>query len=162
MRPILTVLGALLLAAPAGAEPPIASQAGRPRESRDYTGPYSVYGPGLTYKQPSDYTGPYSTRGQGQSSRPFFASGPTSTFLGVDTTVTVPDGGEALVGGYSRLSEGRNEFGVPGVGKVPYLDRGFRNVGFGRDVKRTTLSVKARIIIMAEEEERQTGVRPER
>jgi hypothetical protein len=27
-----------------------------------YTGPYSVYGPGLTYRQDSNYTGPYSGR----------------------------------------------------------------------------------------------------
>jgi hypothetical protein len=152
MRPTLTVLAVLLLAAPARADPPIASQSGSYRRSSDYTGPYSVYGPGLTYKQSS-------SSGQ-TSSRPFFSSRPTSTFLSFQGSAVVPDGGEALLAGYSTLSEGRNEFGAPGLGKVPYLDRGFRNVGVGRDIKRTTVSVRARIIILSEEEERQTGVRP--
>jgi hypothetical protein len=152
MRSIVTGLAVLLLAAPAFADPPIASQSGSRRASRDYLGPYSVYGPGLTYKQPSGYTGPL-------RQRPFSVF-PTFTSLSVNTSVTVPDGGEALVGGYSTLSEGRNEFGAPGLGKTPYLDRGFRNVGAGRSVKRTTLSVKVRVIILSEEEERQTGVRP--
>src|ERR1700682_1514939 len=48
-----------------------------------------------------------------------FVPGPTVTTIRVGTTVTVPDGGTALVGGYSRLSEGRTEYGVPVVGKVP-------------------------------------------
>jgi hypothetical protein len=144
MRSTVTVLAVLLLAAPAWADPPIASQAGSYRRSADYTGPYSVYGPGLTYRQP------------------FFGSRPTFTSIAASTSVTVPDGGEALVAGCSTMSEGRNEFGTPGLGKTPYLDRGFRNVGSGRSVSRTTLSVKVRIINLAEEEERQTGVRPER
>lgn len=43
---------------------------------RPYYGPYSVYGPGLTYRQPDFYYGPLGT-----------------TFLRAQTTVTVPDGG---------------------------------------------------------------------
>jgi hypothetical protein len=46
------------------------------------------------------------------------------------------------------------------VGKAPYAGRGFNNVGSGRSVGRTTLSVRVRVISLAEEEERQTGVRP--
>jgi type II secretory pathway component GspD/PulD (secretin) len=137
MRTILPVLAALLsagfLAAPARAQ-----SAG----SSGYYGPYSVYGPGLTYRQPTTYTGPYSTS------------------VRIQTTVTVPDRGEVLLGGLSSFSEGRNEFGAPVLGKTPYLGRAFRNVGYGRDVRRTTVSVRVRVIDLAEEEERQTGVRP--
>src|SRR5689334_6815762 len=50
------------------------------------------------------------------------------------TTVVVPDGGEALAARYGTYSEGRNEFGVPGLGKLPYAGRGFRNIGQGRTV----------------------------
>jgi Flp pilus assembly secretin CpaC len=110
-----------------------------PRGSAAYFGPYSVYGPGLTYRQPSFYYGPYAT-------------------VRANTTVSAPDGGEALVGGFRRYSEGRNEFGAPVLGKVPYLGRGVRNVGYGRDIRSTTQSVRVRVIILAEEEERQTGV----
>ena len=37
-----------------------------------------------------------------------------------------------LLGGIKRLSEGRNEFGVPMLSKLPYINRLFRNVGIGR------------------------------
>jgi Flp pilus assembly secretin CpaC len=79
--------------------------------------------------------------------------------IGVQTSVMVPDRGTALLGGYSRVSEGRNEYGVPGVGKVPYLGRGFRNVGYGRSIATGRVSVSVRIIDLREEEYRQTGYR---
>ena len=85
----------------------------------------------------------------------------------LSVTVEVPgplrpllDGrGQVLLGGYSRVSEGRNEFGTPGLGKVPYLGRGLGNVGYGREVKTGQVIVGVRIINLYEEEERQTGVR---
>ena len=43
-------------------------------------------------------------------------------FVAVVTTVSVPDGGTVLLGGIKRLSEGRNEFGVPLLSKVPYVE----------------------------------------
>jgi len=46
---------------------------------------------------------------------------PTFSFVNVSTTVSVPDGGTILLGGIKRLSEGRSEFGVPMLDKVPYL-----------------------------------------
>jgi hypothetical protein len=145
MRPILPVLAALLsagfLAAPVRAQSPAGSRPATGSGSA-YYGPYSVYGPGLTYRQPTTYTGPYSTS------------------VRIQTTVTVPDRGEVLLGGISSFSEGRNEFGAPVLGKTPLLSRGFRNVGYGRDVRSTTVSVRVRVINLAEEEERQTGVRP--
>src|SRR5260370_30865832 len=123
MRPTLPVLGvlllALVLAAPARAQ---SSVPARRTLSNDY-GPYAVYGPGLTYRQPSFYSGPYSTSVRARSS------------------VLVPDGGEALVGGYSSASEGRNQSGTPVLGKTPYLCRGLNNVGYGRTLPNTSVSV---------------------
>jgi hypothetical protein len=146
MRTILTALAVLLSAAavtaPARAQSPTSPRPSSPPGSGSVYGPYSVYGPGLTYRQPSFYAGPYATS------------------LRAQTSVTVPDRGEALVAGYRRLSEGRNEFGAPVLGKTPYLNRGFKNVGSGRSISRTTLSARVRVIILAEEEERQTGLRP--
>ncbi len=55
---------------------------------------------------------------------------PTYTNIGVQTSVAVPDGGTAALGGYGRVSEGRTDYGVPGLGGVPYLGRGFRNTGY--------------------------------
>jgi type II secretory pathway component GspD/PulD (secretin) len=91
--------------------------------------------------------------------QPRFVVVPTVTNIRVQTTVTVPDGGTALVGGYSRLSEGRTEYGVPVLGKVPYVGRGFRNVGYGRTIVSGKVTATVRIIDLREEEFRQTGVR---
>ncbi len=87
-----------------------------------------------------------------------FVQQPTFTSIQVQTTVTVPDGGTVLMGGFKRLSEGRNEFGPPILSKIPYVNRLFRNVGFGREAESLMIMVTPRIIINEEEEFRQTGV----
>ena len=77
---------------------------------------------------------------------------PTLTVIRLQTTATVPDGGTVTLGGYSRLAEGRTEFGaLPG--------RPFRNVGYGRSAAGTRVNVRVRIIDLREEEYRQTGYR---
>ena len=65
-----------------------------------------------------------------------------------------PDGGTVLLGGIKRLSEGRNEFGVPMLNKIPYVSRLFKNVGIGRETQSLMMMVTPRIIIQEEEEER--------
>jgi general secretion pathway protein D len=77
---------------------------------------------------------------------------PTFSFTTVSTTVNVPDGGTVLLGGIKRLSEGRNERGVPMLSKLPYVSRLFKNVGIGRNTQSLMLMVTPRIIIQAEEE----------
>jgi general secretion pathway protein D len=79
---------------------------------------------------------------------------PSFAFISVVTTVSVPDGGTVLLGGIKRLSEGRNEFGVPLLSKVPYINRLFRNIGIGRETDSLMMMVTPRIIIQEEEEER--------
>ncbi len=79
---------------------------------------------------------------------------PAFSFVSVVTTVSVPDGGTVLLGGIKRLNEGRNEFGVPLLSKVPYINRLFRNVGIGRTTDSLMMMVTPRIIIQEEEEER--------
>src|SRR5215475_15113308 len=64
-----------------------------------------------------------------------FIQQPVFNSISVQTTVMVPDGGTVLLGGLKRMSEGRNEFGPPVLSKIPYLDRLFRNVGYGREVQ---------------------------
>jgi general secretion pathway protein D len=78
---------------------------------------------------------------------------PTFSFVTVTTTVSVPDGGTVLLGGIKRLSEGRNEFGVPMLNKLPYINRLFKNVGIGRETQSLMMTVTPRIIIQEEEEE---------
>ncbi len=84
---------------------------------------------------------------------------PTFSFVTVTTTVSVPDGGTVLLGGIKRLSEGRNEFGVPMLNKLPYVSRLFKNVGIGRETQSLMMMVTPRIIIQEEEEER-LGIMP--
>lgn len=77
---------------------------------------------------------------------------PSFSFFTVATTVSVPDGGTVLLGGVKRLSEGRNEFGVPLLSKIPYVNRLFRNIGIGRETQSLMMMVTPRIIIQEEEE----------
>jgi len=79
---------------------------------------------------------------------------PTFSYVTVTTTVSVPDGGTVLLGGIKRLSEGRNEFGVPLLNKLPYINRLFKNVGIGRETQSLMMMVTPRIIIQEEEEEK--------
>ncbi len=79
---------------------------------------------------------------------------PTFQFVSVVTTVSVPDGGTVLLGGIKRLSEGRNERGIPLLSKLPYINRLFRNVGIGRQSDSLMMMVTPRIIIQEEEEEK--------
>jgi len=85
---------------------------------------------------------------------------PTFSFVTVTTTVSVPDGGTVLLGGIKRLSEGRNEFGVPILNKIPYINRLFSNVGIGRETQSLMMMVTPRIIIQEEEEFNLTGQQP--
>jgi type II secretory pathway component GspD/PulD (secretin) len=87
-----------------------------------------------------------------------FIQQPVFNTITVQTTVMVPDGGTVLMGGLKRLSEGRNEFGPPIISKIPYLNRLFTNVGYGREVESLMLMVTPRIIIQEEEEFTATGL----
>jgi general secretion pathway protein D len=79
---------------------------------------------------------------------------PTLAVVTIATTVSVPDGGTVLLGGIKRLSEGRDERGIPLLSKVPYVNRLFRNVGIGRSTDSLMMMVTPRIIIQEEEEEK--------
>jgi type II secretory pathway component GspD/PulD (secretin) len=87
-----------------------------------------------------------------------FVQMPTFSTLTISSTVVVPDGGTVLLGGLKTLSEGRNEFGPPVLSKIPYLNRLFKNVGYGREAQSLMMMVTPRIIINREEQERATGV----
>ena len=52
---------------------------------------------------------------------------------------------------------GTNEFGPPVLSKIPYIDRLFKNVGYGRDTSSLLIMVTPRIIINEEEEQQFLG-----
>lgn len=82
-----------------------------------------------------------------------FVQQPTISQIQLNTTVNVPDGGTVLLGGLKTMAEARNEFGPPILSKIPYLNRLFKNVGYGREVSSLMIMVTPRIIINEEEEE---------
>ena len=98
--------------------------------------------------------------GQGQPI-PFtqFLQQPRFSNLETQTVVVVPDGGTVVMGGLKYMTEGRNEFGPPVLSKIPYLNRLFKNVAYGREGRSILIMVTPRIIINREEQEKQTGVR---
>jgi type II secretory pathway component GspD/PulD (secretin) len=91
---------------------------------------------------------------------PFGQQQPQISSISLNTTVNVPDGGTVLLGGIKTMSEGRNEAGPPILDKIPYLDRLFRNVGWGREAQNLMILVTPRIIINEEEEQIFTGQIP--
>jgi len=82
------------------------------------------------------------------------------TAIRIQTTVAVPDGGSASLGGFSSMSESRREAGAPIAGKVPYADRALRNGTSARvNVGGRSISAVIRGINLHDEEYRQTGYR---
>jgi type II secretory pathway component GspD/PulD (secretin) len=82
-----------------------------------------------------------------------FFQQPQFSQINLNTTVNVPDGGTVVLGGLKVVAEGRSEFGPPLLGKIPYLDRLFRNTAYGREAQNLMIMVTPRIIINEEEEQ---------
>ena len=78
---------------------------------------------------------------------PAARSSSLSLITTVTTTVSVPDGGTVLLGGIKRLGEGGNEHLPPMLGKLPYINRLFSNVGISREAQSLMILVKPKIII---------------
>jgi hypothetical protein len=63
---------------------------------------------------------------------------PTFSFFSASTTVSVPDGGNAYIGGVNRASSGGNQFGSP-------LGGPFRNSSIGSQAGASSMRVTAQI-----------------
>jgi hypothetical protein len=59
---------------------------------------------------------------------------PSLNTMALNTTYSVPDGGNAFLGRYGGLSSGRNAFGTPGFGGVPGMAPFFNNLNFGQNL----------------------------
>jgi general secretion pathway protein D len=108
---------------------------------------------GTTVQDPTDPTKTVTNGGQ-TTTEGTTVQLPSMSVTTVSTTVSVPDGGTVLLGGIKRLSEGRNERGVPLLSKLPYISRLFKNVGIGRTTQSLMMMVTPRIIIQEEEEDK--------
>jgi type II secretory pathway component GspD/PulD (secretin) len=87
---------------------------------------------------------------------------PQAKTMTIENTVSVPDGGTVLLGGLKRLTETRTETSPPVLGKVPYVNRLFRNVGYGRESQSVLVMVTPRVIIASEEEAVPARDKPEK
>ncbi len=111
--------------------------------------PTTVLGPGAA-----------TTTGPPEALFQMFMQQPTFTNISLSTTVNVPDGGTVLLGGLKTLSEGRLEHGPPILSKIPYLNRLFKNVAYGKEAQSLMIMVTPRIIINEEEEDAFIGSVP--
>jgi type II secretory pathway component GspD/PulD (secretin) len=78
---------------------------------------------------------------------------PTFRTFSYSGAVMVPDGGGIVVGGVKRSAEGQNSAGVPGLGNIPGVGRGFGNRAIGRETGNSALSIHPQVLIMSELEE---------
>lgn len=79
-----------------------------------------------------------------------FLQQPEIEVTGMNTTVSVPDGGTLLLGGTTISGEIEREAGVPVLSKIPFLKRAFTNRSQARDESILLIMVKPTIIIEKE------------
>ncbi|MGD8454193.1 MAG: hypothetical protein PVJ57_20455 [Phycisphaerae bacterium] len=78
---------------------------------------------------------------------------PDQSFVTINTTVSIPDGGTVLLGGMKQVGEAEIEAGVPILSKIPILKRAFTNKSLVKDTRTLLILVKSKIIIQREAEE---------
>jgi len=78
---------------------------------------------------------------------------PVIRTFGVNTVVSVPDGGTMSLGGIHRSAEGRVSAGVPLLGNSPYVGPLFRNQAISRQSSAGQATVSVHIISLKELEQ---------
>jgi hypothetical protein len=100
-------------------------------------------------------------RGEGGEGKPLlftqYIQQPAVTSGTVEKSLTIPDGKSALLEGWKKVRETRTEYGPPVLSKVPYLDRLFKNVGYGREMESVVLLVTPHIIVNERQEAIETA-----
>jgi general secretion pathway protein D len=91
-------------------------------------------------------------RGSGNSPSIFLLL-PRQNRITYTTTVSIPDGGTVLLGGFKQAAEVELEAGVPILSKIPVLKRAFTNTSTVKDTRTLLILVKAKILIQKEAEE---------
>lgn len=75
----------------------------------------------------------------------------------IETHVSIPDGGTLLLGGQKIVGEVEKESGVPGLSKIPIINRLFSNRSMVKDESVLLILIKPQIILQNEEEEIRFG-----
>jgi type II secretory pathway component GspD/PulD (secretin) len=66
--------------------------------------------------------------------------------LHFEKTFSVPNGHTVAIGGCKRMIEARHEFGPPILSRIPYVNRLFKNVGYGREVQSVLILITPRLL----------------
>lgn len=82
---------------------------------------------------------------------------PHRTIFTAKTYATVPDGGAVIIGGLSTNVHGRGRQGIPVLQDLPLVGNAFSNRYYQKSKECYTCLVNAKIILLEEEEARQTG-----
>jgi len=75
----------------------------------------------------------------------------------LQTHVSVPDGGTLLLGGMKMFGESEREAGVPGLSKLPIINRLFSSRSMAKDESVLLILLKPNIILQQEKEDKQFG-----
>jgi general secretion pathway protein D len=76
-----------------------------------------------------------------------FIQQPVFNSVTLEKTLVIPDSQTVLLGGWKSVREARTEFGDPVLSKIPYVNRLFKTVGYGRETETVLLLVTPRIIV---------------
>jgi type II secretory pathway component GspD/PulD (secretin) len=79
---------------------------------------------------------------------------PQVNTIDIKNTMRIADGQTAVLGGWKNTKMVRKEFGPPTLSKIPYVDRVFKKVGYGRESENVLFLVTPRIIVQEEVERR--------
>ncbi|MCK5269293.1 MAG: hypothetical protein KAJ46_00855 [Sedimentisphaerales bacterium] len=82
---------------------------------------------------------------------------PEKDINSIMTHVAIPDGGTLLLGGQKIVGEVEIESGVPGLSKIPLINRLFSNRSITKDESVLLILIKPKIILQDEEEEMEYG-----
>lgn len=75
----------------------------------------------------------------------------------LENTLVIPDGQTALLNSWTMQREVRNEYGPLVLGRIPYINRLFKTVGYGIQTEHVLVLVTPRIIVPQEQEEKLTA-----
>jgi hypothetical protein len=72
----------------------------------------------------------------------------------LERSLEIPDGQTAVLAGLKRPVEQRSEYGPPVLSNIPYINRLFKNVGYGRSTESLLVLVTPHIIVSRETAEK--------
>jgi type II secretory pathway component GspD/PulD (secretin) len=70
-----------------------------------------------------------------------------------ETTLKLADKSTALICGWTRHQEVRNQTSMPVLGKIPYIGRLFSTLSYGKESEHLLVMVTPRVIVLSEKEE---------